>query len=74
VDWKNYKHPLVEHVYDVYIQYWGDRVYNVNFPEWATQQKQIVYSSSLDSCHIHEESVMNVSFLRKLVPLEKENL
>ncbi|MGZ4904394.1 MAG: hypothetical protein ACXVIG_05710 [Halobacteriota archaeon] len=23
-DWKHYKHPLPEHVYDVYMQYWGD--------------------------------------------------
>jgi hypothetical protein len=22
IDWKHYKHPLPEHVYDVYIQYW----------------------------------------------------
>jgi hypothetical protein len=24
IDWKNYKHPLPEHVYDVYAQYWKD--------------------------------------------------
>ena len=24
VDWKLYKHPLPEHVYDVYMQYWQD--------------------------------------------------
>jgi hypothetical protein len=24
VDWKHYKHPLPEHVYDVYMQYWKD--------------------------------------------------
>jgi hypothetical protein len=23
IDWKHYKHPLPEHVYDVYIKYWG---------------------------------------------------
>ncbi|MGZ4902863.1 MAG: hypothetical protein ACXV5T_09430 [Halobacteriota archaeon] len=23
IDWKHYKHPLPEHVYDVYIRYWG---------------------------------------------------
>jgi hypothetical protein len=23
VDWSHYKHPLPEHVYDVYMQYWG---------------------------------------------------
>jgi len=22
IDWKHYKHPLPEHVYDVYIRYW----------------------------------------------------
>ncbi|MGA7075980.1 MAG: hypothetical protein WBZ42_05475 [Halobacteriota archaeon] len=22
IDWKHYKHPLPEHVYDVYIKYW----------------------------------------------------
>jgi hypothetical protein len=21
-DWKNYKHPLPEHMYDVYMEYW----------------------------------------------------
>jgi len=24
IDWKYYKHPLPEHVYDLYTQYWGD--------------------------------------------------
>jgi hypothetical protein len=24
VDWSHYKHPLPEHVYDVYMRYWGD--------------------------------------------------
>jgi hypothetical protein len=24
IDWKHYKHPLPEHVYDVYMQYWKD--------------------------------------------------
>jgi hypothetical protein len=24
IDWNHYKHPLPEHVYDVYIQFWGD--------------------------------------------------
>ena len=24
VDWRFYKHPLPEHVYDVYLQYWKD--------------------------------------------------
>jgi len=24
VDWRFYKHPLPEHVYDLYMQYWGD--------------------------------------------------
>jgi len=24
IDWKHYKHPLPEHVYDAYMQYWGD--------------------------------------------------
>jgi hypothetical protein len=24
IDWKHYKHPLPENVYDVYLQYWGD--------------------------------------------------
>jgi hypothetical protein len=23
IDWKHYKHPLPEHVYDVYMKYWG---------------------------------------------------
>jgi hypothetical protein len=23
VGWKHYKHPLPEHVYDVYMKYWG---------------------------------------------------
>jgi len=24
IDWKHYKHPLPEHVYDVYMKYWRD--------------------------------------------------
>ena len=24
VEWSNYRHPLPEHVYDLYMQYWGD--------------------------------------------------
>ncbi len=24
VDWKHYKHPLPEHVYDIYMKYWGN--------------------------------------------------
>ncbi|MGZ4883200.1 MAG: hypothetical protein ACXV2A_04825, partial [Halobacteriota archaeon] len=24
IDWKHYKHPLPEHVYDIYMRYWGD--------------------------------------------------
>jgi len=24
VDWRFCKHPLPEHVYDLYMQYWGD--------------------------------------------------
>ena len=24
IDWKHYKHPLPEHVYDVYMKYWAD--------------------------------------------------
>jgi hypothetical protein len=24
IDWKHYKHPLPEHVYDVYMNYWKD--------------------------------------------------
>jgi hypothetical protein len=24
IDWKHYKHPLQENVYDVYMQYWAD--------------------------------------------------
>ncbi len=24
IDWKNYKHPLPEYVYDVYMWYWAD--------------------------------------------------
>ena len=24
VEWSNYRHPLPEHVYDVYMQYWSD--------------------------------------------------
>jgi hypothetical protein len=24
IDWKRYKHPLPEHVYDVYMQYWAN--------------------------------------------------
>jgi hypothetical protein len=23
VEWSNYRHPLPEHVFDVYMQYWG---------------------------------------------------
>jgi hypothetical protein len=22
IDWKHYKHPLPEHVYDIYMQHW----------------------------------------------------
>ena len=24
VEWSNYRHPLLEHVYDVYMKYWDD--------------------------------------------------
>jgi len=24
IDWKHYKHPLPENVYDIYMHYWGD--------------------------------------------------
>jgi len=24
IDWKHYKHPLPENVYDVYMKYWKD--------------------------------------------------
>ena len=24
IDWRHYRHPLPENVYDVYIQYWKD--------------------------------------------------
>jgi hypothetical protein len=24
IDWKHYKHPLPENVYDIYMQYWKD--------------------------------------------------
>jgi hypothetical protein len=24
IDWKHYKHPLPENVYDVYVRYWAD--------------------------------------------------
>jgi hypothetical protein len=24
IDWKHYKHPLPEHVYEVYMKYWKD--------------------------------------------------
>ena len=24
VDWTHYKHPLPEHVFDVYMEYWAD--------------------------------------------------
>ena len=24
VEWSNYRHPLPEHVYDVYMKYWAD--------------------------------------------------
>jgi hypothetical protein len=24
IDWKHYKHPLLEHMYEVYMQYWSD--------------------------------------------------
>src|SRR5208283_5930560 len=24
IDWKHYKHPLPEHVFDVYMKYWAD--------------------------------------------------
>jgi hypothetical protein len=24
IDWKHYKHPLPENVYDVYLKYWKD--------------------------------------------------
>ncbi|MGZ4864980.1 MAG: hypothetical protein ACXV5N_10970 [Halobacteriota archaeon] len=31
VEWSHYKHPLPEHVYDVYMRYWGDvRLYHPN--------------------------------------------
>ena len=28
-DWSHYKHPLPEHVYDVYMQYWSDVSFSV---------------------------------------------
>jgi hypothetical protein len=31
VDWRFCKHPLPEHVYDLYMQYWGD-VWRVKMP------------------------------------------
>jgi hypothetical protein len=27
IDWKHYKHPLPEHVYDVYMQHWGSVIF-----------------------------------------------
>lgn len=30
VDWKRYKHPLPENVYDIYMQYWGDVTFTLN--------------------------------------------
>ena len=24
IDWKHYKHPLPENVYDIYMKYWAD--------------------------------------------------
>jgi hypothetical protein len=27
IDWKHYKHPLPEHVYDVYMKYWKDIIF-----------------------------------------------
>ena len=29
IDWKHYKHPLPENVYDVYMQYWKDTKFAV---------------------------------------------
>ena len=28
IDWKHYKHPLPENVYDVYMQYWKTLNFN----------------------------------------------
>ena len=30
IDWKHYKHPLPENVYDIYMQYWGDVTFTLN--------------------------------------------
>jgi len=30
IDWKHYKHPLPEHVYDVYMSYWKDTRFAVS--------------------------------------------
>jgi hypothetical protein len=29
VDWRFYKHPLLEHVYNVYMQYWKNVEFNL---------------------------------------------
>jgi hypothetical protein len=34
IDWKHYKHPLPENVFDVYVQYWKD----VEFKPWNGHQ------------------------------------
>jgi len=35
IDWKHYKHPLPEHVYDIYMQYWQASILQSNFQERA---------------------------------------
>jgi len=27
IEWSNYRHPLPEHVYDVYMKYWKDIIF-----------------------------------------------
>lgn len=29
IDWKHYKHPLLENVYDVYVKYWEEARFDV---------------------------------------------
>jgi hypothetical protein len=33
VDWKHYKHLLPEHVYNVYMSYWGNIAMGVRFAQ-----------------------------------------
>jgi hypothetical protein len=48
IDWKHYKHPLPEHVFDGYMMYWADVVLNI----WTLLLKRTTnYNVLCCMCH-----------------------